>query len=112
MAKWEYCRLEWVTGSIRDSQDEQASAALPVSIVSHEQDPGKATVVSGHVLFLRTGEQRTVHSFRQTVTELGLHGWELVSHTTTRLSDRHNLDRDVLMFKRHIRESHSGSDQG
>ncbi len=109
MQKWEYCHLEWLSSTSKANAAEQETIAaalntVRVNISKSTEDPTKLTIAGGYLLFFRTRERRDVTSFGETVAQLGLDGWELVSHTRTQLSADLRLACDGLMFKRPISE--------
>ena len=102
MPKWEYCIFTCETVSRIDATDEHELAARDFTIIKDADDPRHDVALLGHVLFLRTGEKQTVTSFQEAVTQLGLAGWDLVSHTVLVSGTRHYVQHDVLTFKREV----------
>jgi hypothetical protein len=81
MVQWEYCRLLWLVHEVRDETAERLRATEADIAIIDEPGP-RALVASGELVFARTPEAvQPVTDLHGTLTQLGLAGWELVSHT-------------------------------
>jgi hypothetical protein len=107
MAAWEYCRVDWVmigTDQL-DEQEETRLVQRGASITRREADERQADVRFGNVHFFRSQEHQQVERLSETLTRLGLDGWELVSFT--REVDRRTdgrMDSEAYLLKRPVQE--------
>ena len=76
--KWEYCQITW---SVINGPQEAAKPfgerypdwSISVHVTSF-------TASGGRVTFFGSKEIKTISLFAETMTQLGLDGWEMVSH--------------------------------
>ena len=78
MKKWEYCQIVWMIRSIRrEEKEEMLRAGFDGEFI----DSGDLLVARrGFVALAGSDESKTITSLAGTLRELGLDGWELVSH--------------------------------
>jgi hypothetical protein len=97
MARWEYCRIDWMVRetSEHDTQDLEQGGLQPVV---RSIGDGETLVMLGNVYFLRTAERVAITDLSSAITQLGLDGWELVSHTEL----QHPAQIEMFYFKRQI----------
>ena len=98
MTKWEYCQLNWLVRLATSKEEAEALSQLGYSV--QELDDGYL-IKGGALGFLNPFQEFavTISSLEQVVNELGLDGWELVSHTVVPVPVP---GMEVYFFKRPI----------
>ena len=92
MTKWEYCVLLWMAAEVPEGINVPSDFEFAVT-----EEDGCLRVHGGYLRFFRSPEEAQLITERgSTIAQLGLDGWELVSHTVR--SDP--IHQDVYYFKR------------
>jgi len=95
MAKWEYCRLAWMTQQVSSEDAEDLRNNFLVKIIENP-DVG-AFVRRGTLKYIgSTKKAEVITEIDDTIAQLGLEGWELVSH----MESTDHVKFQVLYFKR------------
>jgi hypothetical protein len=107
MAAWEYCHVDWMIFSVDrlERSHEAKLARRDLIVVRDGADQMQADVIYGDVHFFRSQEHLKVERLSDTLTQLGLAGWELVGFTreSERWADG-TKTTEVYMLKRPVQE--------
>ncbi len=80
MQQWEYCRILWSV--CHGSQQERQEFEAPrLNATITELEDGRVAIMHGLLRHLGVGEDRVITNVHEEIAQLGLDGWEMVSHT-------------------------------
>jgi hypothetical protein len=100
VTKWEYCRIIWIVRQITPEEATRLrSSSFAGSVVTGEVT-GMTMSCIGYLQTLTAsgGKELVISDLAPTMAQLGLEGWELVSHGTVSVP----IPADIFYFKREI----------
>lgn len=102
MAKWEYCKLVWQTRVTAD-KEEVAALAQSDQTLTIQKVGQEYLVMGGALIFLnpfQSEDPEPILSLSSAIPQLGLEGWELVSHSVAAPPD----GWETFYFKRPVED--------